>query len=125
MTKDDSFTPRKGFIAPDNRQYRYRDGAPVDASPGYHPHASTRFRDWRAQVPSQVSSRELPELYVDRSDCCGCSACASACPRDAIVMEPDEEGFAYPVIIATLCIRCYKCTRVCVFRTALIERWKV
>ena len=33
-------------------------------------------------------------------DCCGCTACASSCPKSAITMVPDEEGFLYPVIDA-------------------------
>ena len=31
-------------------------------------------------------------------DCCGCTACASSCPKSAITMVPDEEGFLYPKI---------------------------
>ena len=122
MSKRD-FIPRKGFTPPDNAPYRYRDGSQVDASPGYHPHASTRFRDWDAGVAAGVAKRDLPELYRDRSECCGCTACAAVCPRDAITMEPDEEGFAYPVVDAALCIRCMRCEDACVFKAALIERW--
>lgn len=117
------FAPRRGFAPPDNAPYRYRDGSPVDASPGYHPHASTRFRNWGAEVSSAVAERDLPELYRDRSECCGCTACAAVCPRDAIAMESDEEGFDYPVVDAALCIRCMRCERVCVFKGALVNRW--
>lgn len=117
------FIPRRGFTPPDNTPYRYRDGSPVDASPGYHPHASTRFRNWGAEVAGQIGRRGLPELYRDRSECCGCTACAVVCPRDAVAMEPDEEGFAYPVVDAALCIRCLKCEDACVFKAALVERW--
>lgn len=114
---------RGGFIPPDNVPYRYRDGSRIDTSPGYHPHVSTRFRNWGSDIPIPISKRELPELYRDRSECCGCSACAAVCPRDAIVMEPDEEGFSYPVVDASLCIRCQKCSDVCVFKTILVNRW--
>lgn len=34
----------------------------------------------------------------------------------AITMFPDEEGFLYPVIDASICIRCYKCVSVCEFK---------
>ena len=118
-----NFTPRRGFTPPDNAPYRYRDGSQVEASPGYHPHASTRFRNWEAEVPPAVAKRDLPELYRDRSECCGCTACDAVCPRDAITMEPDEEGFAYPVVDAALCIRCMRCEGACVFKVTLIERW--
>ena len=95
----------------------------MDASPGYHPHASTRFRNWGAEVAGQIGRRGLPELYRDRSECCGCTACAVVCPRDAVAMEPDEAGFASPVVDAALCIRCLKCEDACVFKAALVERW--
>ncbi|HJG31211.1 MAG TPA: 4Fe-4S binding protein [Collinsella ihuae] len=121
--RNGKFTPRRGFTPPDNTPYRYRDGSRMDASPGYHPHVSTRFRNWGAGAPAAIAKRELPELYRDRSECCGCTACAAACPRDAIAMESDEEGFAYPVVDAALCIRCRRCMDVCVFKAALVERW--
>lgn len=121
--KNKGFAPRVGFTLPDNRPYRYRDGSRVDVSSGYHPHASTRFRNWSAEVPTAIAEHELPELYRDRSECCGCTACVAACPRDAIAMEPDEEGFAYPVVDSVLCIRCLKCEDACVFKPALVKRW--
>lgn len=120
----ESFAPRKGFTPPDNAPYRYRDGSPVDASPGYHPHRSTRFVNWGAPVAPAVGRRELPELYRDRSECCGCTACAAVCPRDAVAMEPDEEGFAYPAVDAARCVRCGRCLDACVFKTALVDRWE-
>lgn len=113
---------RMGFSAPDNRPYRYRDGSQVNASPGYHPHHSTRFRGWGSDVPA-AAERPLPELYRDRSECCGCTACEFVCPRGAISMEPDEEGFLYPVIDAVRCVRCGKCVDACTFKSALVERW--
>ena len=39
-------------------------------------------------------------------DCCGCTACASSCPKSAITMVPDEEGFLYPKIDMRRCIEC-------------------
>lgn len=122
MSKN-AFTPRKGFVPPDNAPYRYRDGSRVDASPGYHPHVSTRFRNWSVGVSAAKAGRDLPELYRDRSECCGCTACAAACPRNAIAMEPDEEGFAYPVVDAALCIRCMRCEDACVFKAVIVDRF--
>ncbi len=119
-----NFTPRRGFTPPDNAPYRYRDGSQVDASPGYHPHASTRFRNWGAEVPPAVTKRDLPELYRDRSECCGCTACEFACPRGAISMEPDEEGFLYPVVDAAVCVRCGRCEGACAFKATLVDRWE-
>lgn len=47
------------------------------------------------------------------SDCCGCEACANICPKNAISMIRDAEGFAYPKINSELCIKCGKCDATC------------
>ena len=49
----------------------------------------------------------------NKYDCCGCSACAQACPKQCIIMVNDEEGFLYPQIDIDTCINCNKCERVC------------
>ncbi|MBO7514695.1 MAG: 4Fe-4S dicluster domain-containing protein [Lachnospiraceae bacterium] len=53
----------------------------------------------------------------NKAECCGCSACAAICPRKAITMTPDEEGFAYPVVDETKCIGCSLCLRTCPLRS--------
>lgn len=40
------------------------------------------------------------------TDCCGCSACASKCPVDAISMGYDEEGFLYPRVDSQASVIC-------------------
>lgn len=50
---------------------------------------------------------------LNKVDCCGCSACFSACPTKAIEMRPDDEGFYYPTVIKELCINCQLCEKVC------------
>jgi len=54
-------------------------------------------------------------LFERKSDCCGCSACASVCPKQAIAMRADEYGFLYPVIDEDKCIACGLCKSVCAF----------
>lgn len=51
--------------------------------------------------------------FYERAQCCGCSACADACPQKTIVMQEDQEGFYYPKIQRELCIECGGCERVC------------
>lgn len=55
------------------------------------------------------------ELYAEKKNCCGCSACYSICPVHAISMKEDEEGFLYPIIDEGKCINCKNCKRVCPF----------
>lgn len=54
-------------------------------------------------------------LIKDKADCCGCTACASICPKDAITMEPDTLGFKYPILDVDKCINCGLCEKVCAF----------
>lgn len=67
----------------------------------------------------QKIQKNIPVLYVDKKGCTGCTACYSICAasrkRDevAIYMQADEEGFEYPVIDETKCVRCYLCVKVC------------
>ena len=52
---------------------------------------------------------------MNRSACCGCSACASICPKGAIVMQSDGLGFKYPKIDSDKCVECGLCEKVCSF----------
>lgn len=54
-------------------------------------------------------------VLKDKSECCGCTACASVCPRDAIEMRPDGMGFLYPEVDRGKCVDCGMCERVCSF----------
>lgn len=49
----------------------------------------------------------------EKSKCCGCTACKSICPQDAIEMIEDEEGFLYPKVNKGKCINCGLCDKVC------------
>ena len=49
----------------------------------------------------------------NKTDCCGCTACANICPKNCITMAPDEEGFLYPEVNKDVCINCGLCERVC------------
>ena len=51
----------------------------------------------------------------DKTQCCGCTACASICNHDAITMEPDALGFLYPKVDESKCVDCGLCEKVCAF----------
>ncbi len=93
----------------------------------YTPHKSTRYinvfigANGIAQREDENGhlrdcNKDLPEIYADREECCGCSACYSVCQAGAICMLPDEEGFLYPVVDAEKCVRCFRCLSVCAFK---------
>lgn len=51
----------------------------------------------------------------DKALCSGCGICENACPVKCIKMDSDSEGFLYPIVDASICIKCSKCLRVCPF----------
>jgi formate hydrogenlyase subunit 6/NADH:ubiquinone oxidoreductase subunit I len=61
--------------------------------------------------------KNIPILYNNKSQCCGCTACYAVCPIGAITMVEDEEGFEYPQIDEDKCIRCGMCQKVCTFKS--------
>lgn len=49
----------------------------------------------------------------DKSLCCGCTVCYSVCPKHAISMENDYEGFSYPKVNKSKCVDCGLCNNIC------------
>lgn len=49
----------------------------------------------------------------NKAECCGCTACFNICPKNAISMQPDEEGFLYPVVDQEKCVDCGLCEKIC------------
>lgn len=62
--------------------------------------------------------KDIPVLYERKEDCCGCTACYAICPKGAISMKEDEEGFEYPQIDEAKCVRCGRCLKVCPVKEA-------
>lgn len=60
--------------------------------------------------------QSLKPTYLSNSEkikCSGCTACYSICPKQAINMIEDNEGFVYPLIDQNKCINCSLCEKVC------------
>lgn len=64
---------------------------------------------------------KIPILYERKSDCCGCTACYAICPKGAISMQEDDEGFLYPVINEEVCLNCNQCVKVCPIKEAKLN----
>ncbi len=52
-------------------------------------------------------------LTDNKDECMGCTACKNICPKEAIDMIKDEEGFEYPQIDKSKCVDCGLCDKVC------------
>lgn len=55
-------------------------------------------------------------MYLENKDkylCSGCTACQYICPKNAIEMVEDDEGFKYPVINKEKCTNCGACIKIC------------
>lgn len=48
-----------------------------------------------------------------KEKCYGCEACIQICPRNALSMKEDDEGFRYPLLDESLCVGCNLCHKVC------------
>lgn len=51
--------------------------------------------------------------FLDDSNCCGCKNCLNVCPKKAIGMVENSEGFLYPKIDKKKCVNCGRCLKVC------------
>ena len=61
----------------------------------------------------QQLAENILDLPVSMDRCTGCTACASICPKHAITMQEDKEGFISPVLHNELCVDCGLCRQVC------------
>ena len=66
-----------------------------------------------AAPPAGEPAADGAPVLANHTHCTGCGGCASGCPKDAISMERDKEGFAYPVADLEKCIHCGHCTAIC------------
>lgn len=52
-------------------------------------------------------------MIIDNDECTGCGLCEQICPKNAIRLQKNDEGFLYPVIDKVKCINCNLCNRLC------------
>ena len=61
---------------------------------------------------------ETITLFKNKKDCCACGACLNICPKQAIKMQEDENGFLYPIIDNNKCIKCGLCVKTCALQNS-------
>ena len=52
-------------------------------------------------------------LKCKEKSCTGCGMCSYICPKGAITMVENKEGFKYPKVDSLKCINCNLCNKVC------------
>lgn len=55
----------------------------------------------------------MKSVYKRKQDCYGCGSCANICPQNAITLQPDKQGFLYPLVDSSSCIDCGFCVKSC------------
>ena len=73
----------------------------------------------------QEEKNKLKHSFLYKTLCCGCGVCALICPRQAITMCPDEEGFLYPEVDVNKCVNCGLCEKKCAFKKNTSGRTKM
>lgn len=51
-------------------------------------------------------------LHIEDT-CTGCGACVSSCPKQALSLSYDKEGFYYPHLDIDKCVNCHVCENTC------------
>lgn len=57
----------------------------------------------------------------DFEKCTGCAACINSCKHLSITMTENEQGFLYPVVDESKCIKCNLCKQVCPVNNPTIQ----
>ena len=60
-----------------------------------------------------MTNKQCYVFSKNKESCCGCSACVHSCPKHALVMVEDTEGFLFPKLSPENCINCGICNKVC------------
>ncbi len=72
------------------------------------------FRKSLEKVLEKTEKTEKKNISVlPENSCYGCSACANACPKNAIEMKKDELGYLHAVLDESKCVNCGLCLKKC------------
>ncbi len=70
--------------------------------------ALNKLRLQRIGTPPEKAVVGTPDVY-----CTGCEMCVNLCPKQAITMKANDNGFFYPEIDSSKCIDCGICHKSC------------
>ena len=65
---------------------------------------------------------QFGKLNGRKSECTGCTACMNICPRQAVSMLRNQEGFWEPYVDKGKCTECGLCERICHLKSNEEER---
>lgn len=76
---------------------------------------SAAFLDMAVQgIVPKPPRQPITVAELKKKECCGCGSCQLICPRNAITMVTDGEGFLSPVVDMDKCVQCGLCIKHCV-----------
>ena len=70
--------------------------------------------DWLSHALGSVRAAQDTHFAITNT-CCGCGVCATVCPKNAVTVRRDDEGFLRSFVDADRCVRCLLCRSVCPF----------
>ncbi len=65
-------------------------------------------------VTEKRKRQEVTVADFEKKMCCGCGLCTHVCPKKCISLKIDKEGFYYPVVETSQCVKCGRCVQKCV-----------
>ncbi|MDO5148127.1 MAG: polysaccharide pyruvyl transferase family protein [Oscillospiraceae bacterium] len=66
-----------------------------------------------AAATSSKPKIQKNNIHRNNSMCCGCGACKTVCPCNAVQIKMDKDGFYSAFVDNDKCVSCGKCTKVC------------
>ena len=75
--------------------------------------SSLAFLSNSLQAATSKNEKKSTLPYKITELCCGCGACATICPKNAITIQKNNEGFEHYSIDDAKCVQCEKCKTAC------------
>lgn len=99
-----SWLALSGYPINETTYAKERDRVRKDGTHWLHPRVLNAFSQHLCD-----NNRKIIQTIKNVKYCTGCYCCVSVCPKKAIAMNKDEDGFLKPEIDTTKCIKCGIC----------------